>query len=73
MERVRVYLLGVQRGNHADLVIFASVLPPRVGDGVNVETGALGLSCELPESLHELLLQLVGDVVLLTEEDYAPA
>lgn len=67
-EAREVELLGVRGRDDADLVVLVQ-LAPGVVDGVDVQLGGGGLARELAEALDELLLEVVGDVVLLAEED----
>lgn len=68
----RIQLLGLLRRDDTNLVIFLDiVLPTGVVDGVDMQLGSGRLAAELAESLDELLLDLVCDIVLLTEEDDA--
>ena len=68
-----VDLLGLLGRNDANLIVLASELPARVGDGMDVQLGRGRLAAELTEALHKLLLEIVGDVVLLTEENHTTA
>lgn len=65
-----VQLLGRHRRYDADLVIIVQ-LTTRIVDRVDVQLGGGGLARELAEALDELLLEVIGDVVLLAEEDDA--
>lgn len=53
----------------ADLRIIASKLPFRVQNRVNMKTGRLRPSGKLAKANNKLLLQVIGEVVLRTEED----
>ena len=69
-EALEVQLLGVDGRDDADLVVRVQVAPGVV-DGVDVQLGGGRLARELAEALDELLLEVVGYVVLLAEEDDA--
>jgi hypothetical protein len=43
-EAVRVQLLGLRRGDDADLVVFAVVFAAGVADGVDVQLGGRGFA-----------------------------
>lgn len=68
---VRIELLGPHGGDDTDFVVRV-VVATRVHNGVNVELRGGGLAGLLAKALDELLLEVVGDVVLLAEEDDAP-
>ena len=68
---IRIDLLGLLGGNDADLVILASVLPGCVVYRVDVQLGGGRLPSQFTQTLHELLLEIVGDIVLLAKEDNA--
>lgn len=70
-EAVRVERFLLLRGDDADFVVATAVLARRVADGVDVEARGGGLAGELAEALDEFLLEVVGEVVLLAEEDDA--
>lgn len=70
-EAVRVERFLLLRGDDADFVVAAAVLTRRVADGVDVQARGGGLAGELAEALDEFLLEVVGEVVLLAEEDDA--
>lgn len=65
---IRIQLLGLLRRNDANLIVLAPVLPCCVVHGVNMQLGSFGFPRQFPETLHKLLLQVIGDVVLLAEE-----
>jgi hypothetical protein len=65
-----VDLLGLNGGDDTDLVVDV-LASAGVHDRVNMQFRSRGLARELAEALDELLLQLVGQVVLLAEEDDA--
>lgn len=67
---LRVQLLGLDGRNNADLVVLV-LLAGRVHDWVDVQPGGLRLAGQLAEALDKLLLEVVGDVILLPEEDDA--
>lgn len=66
---VCINLLGLLRGNDADFIVFNTVVPSTIVDWVNVQPRCLWLSTQLAKTLYELLLKVVGDVVLLAEEN----
>lgn len=68
-----VELAVLHRRDDADLVVLAAAVARGVDDGVDVQARRRRLARQLAEPLHELLLQVVGDVVLLAEEDHAAA
>ena len=68
-----IQLAVLHRRDDADLIVLAATVPRGVDDGVDMQARRRGLARELAEPLHQLLLQIVGDVVLLTEEDDAAA
>jgi hypothetical protein len=53
----------------ADLRVTAAQLSLRVQDRMDMELGRLGLSRQLPETLDQLFLDVVIELVLLPEED----
>ncbi len=73
LAELAVQLAVLHGRDDADFVVPAAAVAPRVDDGVDVQARRRGLARELAESLHQLLLQVVCDVVLLSEEDYAAA
>lgn len=68
-EPVLVQCLGLLRGDDADLVVATTVLAAGVADGVDVKARSCGLAGELAESVNEFLLEVIGEVILLAEED----
>lgn len=65
-----VQFLGLHRRDDADLIVLV-LRATGVHDGVNVQLGGFGFARELAEALDEFLLQVIGHVVLLSEEDDA--
>lgn len=61
-------LLALQRGYGADIVVTVTEFACTVQDRVDVQGGRRGLAAQFPEALNEYLLQVVGQVVLLSEE-----
>lgn len=55
----------------ADFRVAAAQLALGVEDRVDMQLRRLRLAAELAETLNELLLEIVGEVVLLAEEDNA--
>jgi hypothetical protein len=68
---VFVELLCLLGGDDRDLIVVATEATAAVGDRVDVEAGLLGFAGELAEFLDELFLEVVVEVVLFAEEDYA--
>lgn len=66
-----VQVLELGRGDGADLGVVAAQLAGVVQQGVDVERRRLGTPGQLAEAQDELLLEVVGEVVLGTEEDDA--
>jgi len=70
---VGVDLLGLLRGDDADLVVLAAVLATGVVDGVDVELRCLGFPGQLSQALDEFFLEVIRKAVLLAEvDDTAP-
>ena len=69
-ELVLVYLFGLFGADDANLVVAATETSPSVDDGMDMQFRCLRLAGELAQTLHKLLLEVVGDVVLFAEEDY---
>lgn len=67
-EAVQVQLLGLDGRDDADLVILV-IATAGIADGVDVKLGCSWLSRKLSKSLHEFLLEVVVDLILLAEED----
>lgn len=64
-----IEFLGLLRGDDANLVVLAAVLASSIADGVDVQARGCGLARQLAQTVNELLLKVVGQVVLSTEED----
>ena len=65
-----IVLVVLHGADGADLRILAAQVPIRVEHGVDVQTRRRRATGELAETQDELLLQVVCEVVLGTEEDY---
>lgn len=68
---IGINLLGLLRRDDANLIVLATVLPGCIVHWVDVQLGSGRLPGLLPQALHELLLEIIGDVVLLAEENNA--
>lgn len=69
-EFVLVDLLGLLGADDAYLIVAATETSAGIDDRMNVQLRRLGLARELAQALHKLLLEIVGDVILLAKEDY---
>lgn len=68
LEAVGIQLLRLLRRDDADLVVLCAVLASRVADRVDMQARRCRLARQLTQSVDELLLQVVCQVVLLAEE-----
>jgi len=68
---VREQLLGLLRRDDADLIVLGTVFALGIADRVDVKAGCGWLACQLAQPVNQLLLQVIGQVVLLAEKDYA--
>lgn len=68
-EALGIELLKARRGDNADLIVANAVRPRGVADRVDMQPRRGGLAGKLAQSLDQLLLELVRDVILLAEED----
>lgn len=68
--RVCEELLAAHRGDVADLRVVTE-FPGPIEHGVDVQCRCRGLAGQLAQSLDELFLELVGEIVLCAEEDDA--
>lgn len=66
---VLVDLLCLFRADDADLIVTSAETAASVNHRVDVQLRSLWLARELTQTLYELLLEIVGDVILLAEED----
>lgn len=64
-------VLELDRRNGADLGVVTAQVTARVKKGVDMKRGILGTTRQLAQTQHELLLDVICEVVLGTEEDYA--
>lgn len=69
---VLVVLLMLDRADGANLGVAAAELALRIEKGMNVQTGRLRSSSQLAESEDQFLLQIIGEVILCSEEDDSP-
>jgi hypothetical protein len=65
-------LLPMSRADGADLLVWDAKLRGVVQDWVDVQVRLGGLASELAETLYQLLLQLIGQVVLSPEDNDTP-
>jgi hypothetical protein len=70
-ELVLVYLFGLLRADDTNLVVATTKTATSIDDRVYVELRCLWLARKLTQSLGELLLKIVVQVILLPEEDDA--
>lgn len=70
-ELVLVYFFGLLRADDTDLVVTTTKTATSIDNRMNVQLRCLWLARELTQSLGELLLQIVVQVILLPEEDDA--
>ena len=63
-------LLTLQRRNGAHLIITHTIFARVVQDRMNVQRRCRWVSTQLAQTLNELLLQLIAEVVLLAEADH---
>lgn len=71
IEPILIYLLVSLRTNDADLIILVAILPLRVADRMNMQSGRARLSRQLAQSLGKFLLRVVVKIVLGAEEYYS--
>ncbi len=67
-EALAVELLGLNRGDDTNLVI-GGFTSSSIDNWVDVELGSGWLARQLAQTLDKLLLKIIGDIILLTEED----
>lgn len=70
-EAVTINLFYLFRANDADLVILSSQSSAGIADGVNVKLGGGWFSRELSQTLCQLFLKIVVQIILLSEENHA--
>ena len=61
---------GFISGDNVEIKVLVAV---ELGKGMDVECRRFGFSCEQTQSVGQLLLKLVGEICLGTEEDDASA
>lgn len=66
---IRIELLGLFRRDDADLIVLAAMLPRCVVHWMDMQLGRGWFPCQFTQTLHKLLLEIIGDVILLAEED----
>lgn len=66
-----VDLLRLYGADDADLVIVSAAFTAGVADWVDVQFGGIGFAGEFSQTLSELLLEIIIEVVLCAEEDDA--
>lgn len=71
IEPILIDLLVSLRTNDAYLIILVAILPLRVADRMNMQSGRARLSRQLAQSLGKFLLRVVVKIVLGTEEYYS--
>jgi len=69
-ETVLIYFLCLLRRDDTNLIIFATKFASRVGDRVDMKLARSRLARKFSKSLDELLLEIVGYIILLAEENY---
>lgn len=69
---VLVVLLMLDGADGANLGVAAAEFALRIEKRMNVQTGRLRSSSQLAESEDQFLLQIVGEVILCSEEDDSP-
>lgn len=69
---IREELFVLLRRDDADLIVLAPVFPGCIVHRVDVQLGGGRLPGQFPQTLHELFLEIICDVVLLAEEDDTP-
>lgn len=69
--RPLVQLLVLDRADCANLRVVTAELAGVVEDGMDVKARRLGAPCQFSKPQDELLLKVIGELVLRTEEDDA--
>ena len=68
VESVCIELVRLLGRNDADLVVVSAKFPAAIRNRMDVESRSGGLSRELAQPLGQLLLEIVAEIVLLSEE-----
>lgn len=69
-EPVLIYFLSLFGADDTDLVVASTKTSTSIDDRMDVQFRSLWFARELAQTLHKLLLEVIGDVVLLAEEDH---
>jgi hypothetical protein len=68
---VGIELLGLFRRDDTNFVIFYTMVPGAIVNGVDMQSRSRWLSGELAKTLHKFFLEIVCNIILFPEENNA--